>query len=103
MKLPAFTYHAAPVHKGIIETSEGTCSCCGQARGFAYVGPVRLLSSNGDHPRELCPWCIADGSAAARFGVQFVRARALVSQDLAPGIVEEVTCRTPGYSSWQEP
>lgn len=44
------------------------CQGCGKARGFVYVGPVYSVEELND---ALCPWCIADGSAAEAFGASF--------------------------------
>lgn len=96
-ELPAFRYHPDPVATGAIEAAPGAvCPCCGLATGWAYsTQPYGL----GDQPDEICPWCIADGGAAARFGSEFVG-------DFSPGelpeeVVDEVNLRTPGYPSWQ--
>src|SRR5690606_26052405 len=49
---------------------------------------------------SLCPWCIADGSAAKKFGAAFFDDDAI--DDGAPqAAVEEICRRTPGYSSFQ--
>jgi uncharacterized protein CbrC (UPF0167 family) len=63
-ELPQFRYHPEPLATGEIEPSEDECLNCGQRRGYLYVGPVFAEKEIVD---ELCPWCIADGSAAARF------------------------------------
>ena len=44
------------------------CIACGDARGFMYTGPVYAVEEFVD---EFCPWCIADGSAAAQFDAAF--------------------------------
>ena len=57
--------------------------------------------STNDLDHALCPWCIADGSAASKldaaFGELFGKHRASVSEAVA----SEVNLRTPGYVSWQ--
>jgi uncharacterized protein CbrC (UPF0167 family) len=61
-----------------------------------YVGPVFAADDMIDGP--FCPWCIADGTAVARFGGTF--------NELEPGAAEEarteVEERTPGFSTWQD-
>jgi uncharacterized protein CbrC (UPF0167 family) len=92
--LPTFRYHPDPVATGAVEASDGTCPCCGAARGYAYVGPVFAE----DEVEGLCPWCIADGSAASRFDAEFTE----VDGDVPDGVLVEVTTRTPGFTGWQQ-
>lgn len=40
---------------------------CGQTRGVIYCGNVYTSKK----VESVCPWCIADGSAAAKFNAQF--------------------------------
>ncbi len=60
--LPVFPYHRDPVRSGSVRPSEARCECCGQARGTLYAGVMYAREA----PQSLCPWCIADGSAAER-------------------------------------
>lgn len=97
--LPQFRYHPDPLATGAIEPRQTVCACCGQARGFVYVQPVYATS---DLDEKLCPWCIADGSAAAKLGASFSDANPLQAAGLAQAVIDEVTLKTPGYSSWQQ-
>jgi len=98
--LPEFDYHPDPIGTGAVQSQTRTCRCCGERRGWVYVlgayGPTDLRD-------EVCPWCIADGSAAARFDVRF---NDLTGCDLPPnlaeGVVDEVEQRTPGFAAWQQ-
>lgn len=55
------------------------------------------------HLRDnVCPWCIADGSAAAQFDLMFVYPGPLPKAMAPREIVDEVSKRTPCYLSWQE-
>lgn len=101
MELPKFTYHPEPIITGVIERSEKPCLCCGKAHGYIYVGPV--YSSEEELDDQLCPWCIADGSAAERLGASFADSHPLLKAGIAPAIVEEIHLRTPAFMSWQEP
>ncbi|NJL02495.1 MAG: hypothetical protein HC910_18785 [Spirulinaceae cyanobacterium SM2_1_0] len=96
--LPHFPYHPDPVATGAVVASDKQCVCCERSRGYVYVGSVY---STNDLDDALCPWCIADGSAASRldasFGELFSRHRALVPES----VIAEVNLRTPGYVSWQ--
>jgi len=103
MELPTFKYHPDPLATGSLVAASETCPACGEARGYAYTGPVYTPR---DVPGKLCPWCIADGSAHQRLGATF-------TDDLGVGgygdwgavpetIVQEVCTRTPGFSGWQQ-
>jgi hypothetical protein len=51
---------------------------------------------------QLCPWCIADGSAAAKFDAQFTDVLWAVPDEVSAEVTEEVLRRTPGLSGWQQ-
>lgn len=48
--------------------SDEQCECCGETRGYKYTGSVYSRTTVD----VLCPWCIADGSAAEMFDASFV-------------------------------
>jgi len=96
--LPEFPYHPDALKNGVIGSSEASCRCCGQARGFIYTGPVYAVD---ELEESLCPWCIADGSAAARFDAMFTDDVA-VPEDVPADVVILVTTRTPGFRGWQQ-
>jgi len=97
MSLPEFRYHPDPVASGSVVESETECRCCGRARGFVYAGPVYCEDDVGD---ELCPWCIADGTAHEQLDAMFVDTEAF-TEDVPEAVLEEITERTPGFSAWQ--
>jgi uncharacterized protein CbrC (UPF0167 family) len=74
MDFPTFRYHPDPIATGSVVVSDTTCVCCGQARGFIYMGPV---TADEELDEALCPWCIADGSAARRFDAEFTERAAV--------------------------
>lgn len=82
------------------------CAVCHQRRTLRYA--VAFLPEN---PAHLCPWCIADGAAAAAFDGEFTDYGAVEGIGFDPRVaptvdlddVAEVTQRTPAYPSWQEP
>ena len=96
--LPSFRYHPDPVATGAFERMPGNCRVCEEARGWLYVlgayGPESLRDA-------VCPWCIADGSAAERGGVRFNVLDDVPSRVPAV-VVEELEARTPGFSGWQQ-
>jgi uncharacterized protein CbrC (UPF0167 family) len=95
-EIPPFKYHPDPFASGALVESEAACECCGQVRGYLYDGPVYC---EGEVER-VCPWCIADGSAHAKWDAEFTDAIFTDSQgdevDVPPAVWEEVLCRTPG-------
>lgn len=101
--LPTFRYHPDPVATGSIVVSDKTCSCCVEARGYIYVGPVY---SEQDVEDELCPWCIADGSAAEEYEATFVDPDGIGNygewDEVKEEVIEQVSRRTPGFSGWQQ-
>jgi uncharacterized protein len=100
-ELPAFKYHPDPLASGSVILSNAVCACCKKARGFIYSGPV--YGPDVDH---LCPWCIADGTAHAQFGVSFTDEAGIGGYrdwDAVPqDVIETVAYRTPGFSGWQQ-
>ena len=97
--LPKFRYHPDPVRSGVVRLGPETCKCCNRARGYIYSGPAY---SEGDDLEDcLCPWCIADGTAAEKLGASFVDTWALDAAGIAQHTISEVGLRTPGYVSWQ--
>ena len=103
MDLPNFRYFADPVASGAIGPSENVCSCCSERRGLAYLGNVHPRAANGVEPETICAWCLADGSAARKFNLEFVRRRALSGEILRDEVLVELTTKTPAFAAWQEP
>ncbi|MCT9108698.1 CbrC family protein [Streptomyces mirabilis] len=96
--LPEFPYHPDPVATGAVVPSDTTCVCCGQARGYLYTGPVYSVDDLAD---RLCPWCIADGTAAGRYEATLTGGA--VGDDVPIEVFAAVAGRTPGFPGWQEP
>jgi uncharacterized protein CbrC (UPF0167 family) len=95
--LPVFKYHPDPVATGSVEASDTVCRGCGRQRGYIYTGP--LYSEKFDDV-SLCPWCIADGTAARKFGASFGDTGTVegISQEAR----EEIGSRTPSFTAWQQ-
>lgn len=96
-KLPQFRYHPDPVGTGSIVADEVSCVSCEQRRPYTYTGPVYAEEELNE---AICPWCIADGSAASRFDATFTDAMWAVPDDVPEDVTEEVLCRTPGFTGW---
>lgn len=96
--LPTFRYHPSPLRTGSVVQRSIRCVVCDEDRGYAYVGPAYSVEQIEEG--SLCPWCIADGSAALTLSAKFADAYSLGG--LSTDIVEAVTMRTPGFDSWQQ-
>ena len=96
---PDFPYHPDPRATGSIAESRARCKACGASRGYIYAGPVYAIE---DFEEAFCPWCIADGSAAARFDAEFTDVGVGVPDDVPDETVQQIAFRTPGYSAWQQ-
>ena len=67
IELPAFKYHMDPIKSGSIIKGSFTCPVCKKDRTYAYVGPFFSI----EDVENICPWCIADGSAAKKYDGEF--------------------------------
>ena len=96
--LPTFRYHPSPVRTGSVVQRPIRCVVCNRDRRYAYVGPTYSIEEIEEG--TICPWCIADGSAASTFDAAFADGHNL--SGLPSEIVTVVTTRTPCFSSWQQ-
>lgn len=101
---PHFTYHPKAYELEVIEAIDIECECCGQRRGWIYSGNVHCIADVDN----VCPWCIADGSAHRKWDASFSQDIEGVTIDgdaqidgASPQAVDAVMHHTPGYSSWQ--
>jgi uncharacterized protein CbrC (UPF0167 family) len=93
--LPSFRYHPDPLSTGSFKPDADTpCLSCNRLRGYLYTGSV-WTEKNFILDDHLCPWCIADGSAARRFGATFNYTGTL--DDVSDEAREEIEMRTPGF------
>ena len=98
MQLPAFRYHPDPLATGAVVAKAGRCDACEREVGHLYDGP---MFGRFENEPTVCPWCIADGSAASKLGVHFNDP--CTTESIAKSAIEEISDRTPGYTSWQGP
>ena len=98
MSLPSFRYHSDPILSESVVASEATCAVCKQKRGYAYAGPV--ISEDEDEP-AVCPWCIADGSAHEKLGVEFFDSEGF-EEGVPEAALKEIVERTPGFATLQD-
>ena len=99
MVLPEFKYHPNPLATGSVVESNTVCLCCGESRGYIYTSSVYAPK---ELHNEICPWCIADGSAAKKFRATFVDSYPLYQAGIEESIILEVTTKTPGCDTWQQ-
>jgi uncharacterized protein CbrC (UPF0167 family) len=94
--LPPFPYHPDPVATGSVVAADETCACCGHDQGWIHTGPVY----GADVPDgRVCPYCIAFGTAAKRYGAFFNDIEMGRMPDEAARRIRE---RTPGFATWQD-
>ncbi|MBQ3937125.1 MAG: CbrC family protein [Ruminococcus sp.] len=96
--IPEFKYHPDPLGTGAFQQGEARrCDCCGKQTEIWYEQPFYCEQD----VECLCPQCIADGSAAERFGGEFQDSASVgeVSDDAK---LDELIHRTPGYIGWQQ-
>ena len=103
MELPNFKYHPDPFATESIEKSDTECCCCGKVRGYIYVGPVY---AEEELDNNICPWCIADGSAHKKFDASFMDACGVGGYgnwDQVPkDVIDEIVYCTPCFCGWQQ-
>ena len=68
MDLPKFKYNPSPLETECIEKSDKTCEVCKKKRGYIATS----IMSSIENVYDVCPWCIADGSAAKMYDGEFV-------------------------------
>ena len=98
-ELPSFRYHPDPLATGAIKAApDSPCLGCNRIRGYLYMGPV-TTEKNFILEEHLCPWCVADGTAAKKFGATF---NDTGEMDCASDAIRfEIEQRTPGFDAWQ--
>jgi len=98
--LPQFPYHRDPAASGSLRESDARCECCGKLPGVLYAGVVYSRSQ----VRDLCPWCIADGSASEKYGASFFDADfvddSMGTVSMPPEMHEAVFSRTIGFATF---
>ncbi|QFZ18893.1 CbrC family protein [Saccharothrix syringae] len=103
---PTFRFSPNAYALGFIVAEPVHCSCCDRDRDWRYRGSFYTATPDV----RLCPWCIADGSAATRFDGEFSDRSGIDGFRVEPGgtpavdpdAAEEVATRTPSYPSWQQ-
>ncbi|MBK8270735.1 MAG: CbrC family protein [Planctomycetes bacterium] len=100
--LPSFKYYPDPLTNKSIVKSRRACVCCKKSRGYIYAGPVYSEGSTtnafahgalrmGRHKKLDVTFFTEDGVGGNGDWVRVPRS-----------VVQEITCRTPGFSGWQQ-
>ncbi|EJD6410111.1 MULTISPECIES: PF03691 family colicin E2 tolerance protein CbrC [Providencia] len=113
-KLPHFKYHPNPIEtKAFLTDKTVTCDCCRQLTDIYYESPFYSI----EDINAFCPWCIANGSASAKFDGEFQDPECVEGidceydnngeflQTINPypsEMFDELIKRTPGYHGWQQ-
>ncbi|MFI9813795.1 CbrC family protein [Saccharothrix variisporea] len=99
---PTFRFNPNAYELGFVVAERVRCSCCERDRDWRYRGSFYTTASDV----RLCPWCIADGSAAERFDGEFSDWSGIDGVGSVPPVdaeaAREVATRTPSYPSWQQ-
>ncbi|HAY69962.1 MAG TPA: hypothetical protein DCY82_17030 [Acidimicrobiaceae bacterium] len=82
--LPTFRYHPSLIRTGSVAQRPIRCVVCNEDRRHACVGPAYSVEEIEEG--SVCPWCIADGSAAMKLSAEFADGHSL--RDLSKNIVE---------------
>ncbi len=108
MNLPVFKYHPDPIKTGAFRTDQTViCDCCHKETEVYYTSPFYSV----EDIEALCPWCIADGTAAKKFDGEFIDVCEVdylpeEDEDACPremtSKLSELIHRTPCYHGWQE-
>ena len=98
-ELPKFRYHPDPIGTEAFKKANEpqVCECCGKETEYYYRDPFFSI----DDVKCLCPWCIADGSAANKFDGAFQDEYSCDEID-DDSKLDELIHRTPGYCGWQQ-
>ena len=95
--LPQFKYHPDPLATGAIEAVAVRCEACGLDSPYRYCYHLFTVASVGD----ICPWCIADGTACRKYDGELVD-RYVLAGFGTPEARDEVSHRTPAYSGAEQ-
>lgn len=98
-RFPSFRYYPEPAMNGSFAPRPVDCRSCGQRRDWTYSGPVYAIERLHD---QLCPWCVADGSAAVKFDAVFTDVGYGTPDDVPQEVRSEIATKTPGFSGWQQ-
>lgn len=104
--LPVFRFSPNAYDLGLFEPTAGVCEACKAPRTLRYTSSFYAI----DEVQYICPWCVADGTAARLFNGEFSDYAGIDGIPFDPSEpitvdeadATEVATRTPSYPSWQQ-
>ena len=97
IEIPIFRFHSDPIKSGVIKKENTICPVCKKQRSYKYIGPFY----SAEDVEGICPWCIADGTAAKKYDGEF-QDGASIEAKIDKNLLEELIFKTPGYVGWQQ-
>lgn len=97
-KQPYFKYHSEPLRTRMFKEKKGKCPICQKHSEIVYVGPFY----SEKEVKNICPWCIKDGSAAKKYNGAFHDSQSVEKDFGSSKNLDELIHRTPGYKGWQQ-
>ena len=113
MNLPHFPLYPNAYRLQMFEEVAGVCDVCETPRHYRYTG----LFYSQEEVGYICPWCVANGAAAAKFsgrfndemgieGTEFGAENAdgavSVTWTISDADISLVSRHTPAYQTWQQ-
>ena len=113
MNLPYFPLYPNAYRLQVFEDVAGVCEVCETPRHYRYTG----LFYSQEEVGYICPWCVANGAAAAKFsgrfndemgieGTEFGAENAAgvvnVTWTISDANISLISRHTPAYQSWQQ-
>ena len=97
MQIPKFKYNPNPIETECLEKSDKICEVCNKKQGYIATS----IMSSVDDIYDVCPWCIADGSATKKHDGEFV-VHIENAESLSTEVLQELSYRTVAYPAYQE-
>jgi uncharacterized protein CbrC (UPF0167 family) len=98
MDLPIFTYNPHPLKNNCIIKSDKVCQVCNKKIGYIVTS---IMATAFDNIYDICPWCIADGSACRKYNGEFVY-YIENAKNISKEILDTISCKTVSFPAHQE-
>ncbi len=93
MDLPIFTYNPHPLKNNCIIKSDKVCQVCNKKIGYIVTS---IMATAFDNIYDICPWCIADGSACRKYNGEFVY-YIENAKNISKEILDTISCKTVSF------